>query len=101
MQEQIMQLAAQHGVNSQGKCGCTPTVNISPVTKTFIEGKLATVKTSTHLDHPQLPPCGSHERVTVGGSLKTIIEGLAAGRNGDSIECGDALGTTATKTFIG
>lgn len=96
-----MQLAAQHGVNSQGICGCIPTPNISPVIKTFIEGKLATVKTSTHPNHPQPPPCGSHPRNTTGGSLKTIIEGLAAGRYGDSIACSDALGTTAIKTFIG
>lgn len=96
-----MQLAAQHGVNSQGSCGCIPTANISPVTKTFVEGKMATVKTSTHPNHPQPPPCGSHSRITTGGSSKTIIEGKNAGRRGDSIACGDTLGTTATKTFIG
>jgi uncharacterized Zn-binding protein involved in type VI secretion len=94
-------LAAQHGVNSEGTCGCIPTANISPVTKTFIEGKLATVRTSTHPNHPQPPPCGSHSRNTTGGSNKTTIEGNAAGRKGDSIVCGDTLGTTATKTFIG
>lgn len=96
-----MPLAAQHGVNSQGSCGGAPTLNSSPVTKTYIEGKLATVKTSSHANHPPPIPYPSHARNTTGGSEKTTIEGNAAGRKDDAIACGDKLGTSATKTYIG
>lgn len=94
-------LAAQHSINSQGSCGGSPTANISPVTKTYVEGILATVITSTHPNHPPPIPYPSHNRTTTGGSEKSFIEGLRAGRKGDAIACGDTLGTSATKTFIG
>lgn len=97
----MAELAAQHGANSQGTCGGAPTANSSPCSKTYIEGVLATVKTSTHGAHPPPPPFPSHNRTTTGGSAKTFLEGNAAGRNGDSIACGDKLGTNATKTYIG
>ena len=96
-----MPLAAQHGADSQGSCGGAPTANISPVSKTYIEGALATVKTSSHPNHPPPIPYPSHARNTTGGSGKTYIEGNEAGREGDAIACGDKLGTNATKTFIG
>ena len=94
-------LASQHGANSGGDCGGAPTANISPCSKTYIEGTLATVKTSSHPNHPPPIPYPSHARNTTGGSGKTFIEGNAAGRKGDDIACGDTLGTNATKTYIG
>jgi len=97
----MAELAAQHGANSQGSCGGAPTANISPVSKTYIEGVLATVKTSSHPNHPPPIPYPSHARNTTGGSGKTNIEGNPAGRKGDAIACGDKLGTNASKTFIG
>lgn len=96
-----MALAAQDGIDSQGTCGCTPTANSSPVSKTYIEGILATTNTSSHPNHPGGLPCSAHSRGFSGGSSKTFIEGQGAGRKGDSIACGDTLGTTATKTYIG
>lgn len=97
----MAELAAQNGANSQGTCGGAPTGNISPVTKTYIEGVLATVTTSSHPNHPPPLPYPLHDRTTTGGSAKTNIEGNPAGRKGDAIACGDKLGTNATKTYIG
>ena len=97
-----MALAAQDGINSQGTCGCIPTANSSPVSKTYIEGILATTNTSSHPNHPGVgDACKAHSRSFSGGSSKTFIEGEGAGRKGDSIACGDTLDTTATKTYIG
>jgi uncharacterized Zn-binding protein involved in type VI secretion len=95
-------VAAQDGIDSQGDCGCIVTANKSPVSKTYIEGILATTNTSSHPNHPGVGAvCKAHPRTFNGGSSKTFIEGEGAGRKGDSIACGDTLGTTATKTYIG
>jgi uncharacterized Zn-binding protein involved in type VI secretion len=82
--------------------GCFPPTNINGkvAAKTSIEGAKAAFVGSTHPDHS----CGTtvHAgRSISSGSGKTFIEGAAAARIADSINCGDAMGQGASKTFIG
>jgi uncharacterized Zn-binding protein involved in type VI secretion len=82
--------------------GCFPptAVNGGCASKTTIEGPAAAVVGSTHPPHS----CGNttHSgRSISSGSGKTTIEGSPAARIGDSINCGDAMGQGASKTFFG
>lgn len=82
--------------------GCFPptAINGAVASKTSIEGAMAAMVDSTHPPHS----CGNavHSgRKISGGSGKTTIEGRAAARIGDPINCGDAMAQGATKTFVG
>jgi len=82
--------------------GCFPPTAIdgAVAAKTTVEGDPAAMVDSTHPDHA----CGNtvHAgRKISSGSGKTTIEGKPAARIGDSINCGDAMGQGASKTFFG
>lgn len=82
--------------------GCFPptAINGEVASKTSIQGAMAAVVGSTHPDHS----CGTtvhSARIISSGSGKTYIEGSAAARIADSINCGDAMAQGASKTFIG
>ena len=81
--------------------GCFPPtpINGAYASKTTIEGLEAAMIDSTHPDHS----CGNtvhSSRKVSSGAAKTTIEGKKAARIGDSINCGDAMGQGASKTFI-
>lgn len=82
--------------------GCFPPtpVNGAVAGKTKIEGEFAAMVDSTHPDHS----CGTtthSARKISDGSSKSFIEGKKAARIGDPINCGDAMGQGASKTFFG
>ena len=85
--------------------GCFPptALVVTPVTKTFFNGKLASVVNSgcQHAAHV----CGTAvhagaTRAPSSGASKTFIEGNPAARIGDNISCGDAIGEGSPNTFI-
>lgn len=85
--------------------GCYPptVLVVTPVKKTFWNGKLSSVVNSAcqHATHC----CGSSchvgsERSPSTGALKTYIESWAAARIGDNITCGDAIAQGSYNSFI-
>lgn len=98
-----MPAVARQGDLSTGHGCFPPTACTSASTsKTFVDGLLVQTVTSTFLSHR----CGktthpSSIRKTTTGSSKVIIEGRAAIRIGDPIQCGDTVGQGSSTTFIG
>lgn len=101
-----MPAASRIGDMSTGH-GCFPPtpINSTPAQKTYINGILASVIDSTLVRHR----CGKVTHVlreTFIGSSKVFIEGRAACRIGDGIECdgvnfGDAMAEGSSNTFFG
>jgi uncharacterized Zn-binding protein involved in type VI secretion len=85
--------------------GCFPPTALvsTPVTKTFFNGKLASVVNSScqHATHCCGPTChvGS-TRSPSSGASKTFIESNLAARIGDDIACGDAIAEGSNNSFI-
>ena len=85
--------------------GCFPPTALvkTPVSKTFFNGKLASVVNSECLHAPH--SCGiiTHAGATrspSSGANKTFIEGKQAARIGDNIACGDAIAEGSPNSFI-
>lgn len=85
--------------------GCFPPTKLvaTPVTKTYINGKLAGVQGEacqfiSHACGIQVHPQSA--RYISGGASKTKIEGKPAARIGDPIACGDACSEGSPNTFI-
>jgi uncharacterized Zn-binding protein involved in type VI secretion len=95
-----MPAACRLGDKSTGH-GCFPptAVNGAVASKTTIEGPAAATIDSTHPPHSCGKTVHSGRKISSGAS-KTTIEGKKAARIGDSINCGDAMGQGASKTFI-
>jgi uncharacterized Zn-binding protein involved in type VI secretion len=85
--------------------GCfAPTALIqTPVTKTFFNGKLASVVNSATQHAPHTCGITTHSgstRSPSSGASKTFIEGKLAARIGDNIACGDAIAEGSPNSFI-
>ena len=85
--------------------GCfAPTALIqTPVTKTFFNGKLASVVNAGCLHAPHVCGVVIHAGATRSpnsGASKTFIEGNLAARIGDNITCGDAIAEGSSNTFV-
>ena len=99
-----MPAVSRLGDMSTGHDCFPPTALVStPVTKTFFNGKLASVvdPACRHAPHT----CGRQThadatRAPSSGSSKTFIEGKPAARIGDNITCGDAIAEGSTNSFI-
>ena len=85
--------------------GCFPPTALvaTPVSKTFFNGKLASVVNSAcqHATHCCGPVChAGSTRSPSSGASKTFIEGNPAARIGDNIACGDAIAEGSSNSFI-
>lgn len=85
--------------------GCfAPTALVqTPVTKTFFNGKLASVVNSATQHAPHTCGITTHSgstRSPSSGASKTFIEGKLAARIGDNIACGDAIAEGSPNSFI-
>jgi len=85
--------------------GCfAPTALVqTPVTKTFFNGKLASVVNSATQHAPHTCGITTHSGTTrspSSGASKTFIEGKLAARIGDNIACGDAIAEGSPNSFI-
>jgi uncharacterized Zn-binding protein involved in type VI secretion len=84
-------------------CFAPTALTSTPVTKTFFNGKLASVVDSgcQHAPHTcgQTTHAGS-TRSPSSGASKTYIEGKLAARIGDNIACGDAIAEGSSNSFI-
>ena len=85
--------------------GCFPPTALiqTPVTKTFFNGKLASVVNSATQHAPHTCGITTHSgstRSPSSGASKTFIEGKLAARIGDNIACGDAIAEGSPNSFI-
>ena len=85
--------------------GCFPPTALvqTPVTKTFFNGKLASVVNSATQHAPHTCGITTHSGATrspSSGASKTFIEGKLAARIGDNIACGDAIAEGSPNSFI-
>ena len=85
--------------------GCfAPTALVqTPVTKTFFNGKLASVVNTACQHAPHSCGITTHSgstRSPSSGASKTFIEGKLAARIGDNIACGDAIAEGSPNSFI-
>jgi uncharacterized Zn-binding protein involved in type VI secretion len=96
-----MPAACRLGDNTNGHGCFAPTpISATPVTKTFINGILASVIGADLPDHA----CGRdvhRNRKVSSGSGTVFIEGKAATRIGDLINCGDTMAQGSGNTFFG
>jgi len=99
-----MPAASRMGDISTGHNCFPPTAIITtPVTKTYLNGLLAAVVDAELLKHK----CGrsfhfsTRNRKISSGSSNIFIEGKAAARIGDEIECGDNLGQGSSNIIFG
>lgn len=85
--------------------GCFPPTALvtTSVTKTFFNGKLASVVDNAcqHAPHTcgRVTHAGS-TRSPSSGASKTFIEGKVAARIGDDIACGDVIAQGSSNSFI-
>ena len=82
--------------------GCFPPTTCTGAnsSKTYINGILVQVLGSSYAPHTCGPDTHSGI-VSSSGSSNTFIEGFAAVRIGDALNCGDAVATGSSDTFIG
>lgn len=85
--------------------GCFPPTALvsTPVTKTFFNGRLASVVDPACVHAPHSCGVVTHAgatRAPSSGASKTFIEGKPAARIGDNITCGDAIAEGSTNSFI-
>ena len=97
----MSQPASTHPSTTTGHGGWHPTVTLSGSSNVFFEGKPALMQGVVCAPHTKRKSPTHPAPTILGGSGTVKINGLAATRIGDAVDCGDTIAEGISSVFIG